>query len=128
MKQWGISAVGTIRQDLIRGCDEVLKNEKELKKDGRGSFCGAVDLNTGITIVNWYDRKIVQLASNFLFTHPIDIVQRWSSKEHKYIEVPRPQIVIVHNKGMLTHSICFKPFIASITKVGRVASGSFFGH
>ena len=67
LTQWGIIAVGTMRQDSIRGCHEVLKSEKELKKEGRGSFCGSVDLNTGIAIVHWYDRKMVQLASNYLF-------------------------------------------------------------
>ncbi len=100
LKKWGMCAVGTIRQDRLRGCDEVLLPENELKKKGRGAFCGAVDLNTGVTVVRWYDRKLVQLASNFLFTHPTDIVQRWSRKENAHVEVPRPQIVIVYNEGM----------------------------
>ena len=100
LKQWGICAVGTIREDRLRGCNEVLKSERELKKEGRGSFCGAVDLNTGITVVRWYDKKLVQLASNYTFTHPTDVVQRWSKKENKYVEVPRPQIVVIYNGGM----------------------------
>ena len=100
LKQWGICAVGTIRQDRLRGCSEVMKSEKELKKEGRGSFCGAVDLNTGTTVVRWYDKKLIQLASNYVYTHPTDVVQRWSKKDNKYVEVPRPQIVVSYNAGM----------------------------
>ena len=100
LKQWGICAVGAIRQDCLRGCSDVMKSEKELKKEGRGSFCGAVALNTGTTVVRWYDKKLVQLASNYVYTHPTDVVQRWSKKDNKYVEVPRPQIVVIYNAGM----------------------------
>ena len=100
LKQWGMCAVGTIRQDRLRGCSDVLKSERELRKEGRGSFCGAVDLNTGITVVRWYDKKLVQLASNYAYTHPTDVVQRWSKKESKYVDVQRPQIVVTCNAGM----------------------------
>ena len=46
LKMNGFWAVGTIRQDRMRGCK--LKSEKELKKEGRGSFNGSVDLNSGL--------------------------------------------------------------------------------
>ena len=100
LKKWGMCAIGTIRQDRLRDCRKVLKSEAELKEEGRGSFCGAVDLNTGTTIVRWYDKKLVQLASNYSFTHPTDVVQRFSKQDNKYIDVPRPQIVILYNGGM----------------------------
>ena len=77
LKQWGMCAVGIICQGHLRGCSDVLKSERELRKEGRGSFCGAGDLNTGITVVHWYDKKLVQRASNYAFTHPTDVVQRW---------------------------------------------------
>ena len=76
LKQWGICAVGTIRQDRLRGFSDVLKSERELKMEGRGSLCGAVDLNTGTTVFRWYEKKLVQLASNYAYTHPTDVVQR----------------------------------------------------
>ena len=39
----GFWAIGTIRQDRMR--ESKLKSEKELKKEGRGSYDGSVDLN-----------------------------------------------------------------------------------
>ena len=51
LNQWGMYAVGTIRQNHLIGCSYVLKSERELRKEGRGSLCGAADLNTGITVV-----------------------------------------------------------------------------
>ena len=53
----GFWAVGTMRQDRIRGCK--LKSEKELKKEGRGSYDVSVDLNSGIVIMRWFDNKTV---------------------------------------------------------------------
>jgi len=69
LKQWGICAVGTIRPDRLRGCSDVLKSERELKMEGRDSFCGAVDLNTGTTVVRWYDKKTCS-AGIKLCLHP----------------------------------------------------------
>ena len=57
LKMHGFWAVGTMRQDRIRGCK--LKLEKELKKEGCGSYDVSADLNSGILIVRWFDNKTV---------------------------------------------------------------------
>ena len=49
LKSKNIWAVGTLRGDSMRGC--MLKSEKHLKKDGRGSYDGAVKKNSMIRIV-----------------------------------------------------------------------------
>ena len=98
LKEWGMFAVGTLRQNRIKGC--TLKTENELKKEGRGSFDGAVDLNSGLTVVRWYDNKMVQLGSNYAFTEPVETVRRWSTKEKQYVDVERPAIVQIYNGGM----------------------------
>ena len=77
-----------------------LKTEKELKKEGRCSFDGAIDLNSGVSIVRWYDNKQVQLASNFSYIDPVGTVTRWSKKDNKIIEISRPGIVNAYNKSM----------------------------
>ena len=98
LKEWGIWAVGTMRQDRMRGCE--LKEEKVLKKEGRGAFDAAVDLNSGLTIVRWFDNRQVQFASNYAYTEPVEAVRRWSSKEKKHIDVTRPAVVQIYNAGM----------------------------
>ena len=70
LKSKNIWAVGTLRSDHIRGC--LLKSEKYLKKDGRGSYDGAVEKNSMIRIVRWLDNRAVQLASNYM-TVPIQV-------------------------------------------------------
>ena len=98
LKEWGMFAVGTLRQNRIKGC--TLKTENELKKEGRGSFDCAVDLKSGLTVVRWYDNKMVQLGSNYAFTEPVETVRRWCTKEKKYVDVERPTIVQIYNGGM----------------------------
>ena len=98
LKMDGFWAVGTIRQDRMR--ESKLKSEKELKKEGRGSYDGSVDLNSGIVIVRWFDNKAVQLISNYIGIEPIDEVERWSKSAGKMITVSRPKIVKVYNSEM----------------------------
>ena len=94
----GFWTVGTIRQDRTRGCK--LKSEKELKKEGRVSYDGSVDLNSGIVIVRWFDNKAVQLISKYIVIEPIDKVERRSKSAGKMITVSRPKIVKVYNSVM----------------------------
>ena len=98
LKEWGIWAVGTMRKDRMRRCE--LKAEKVLKREGRGSFDAAVDLNSGLTVVRWFDNRQVQFASNFAYTDPVEEVRRWSNKEKQRIDVTRPAIVKIYNAGM----------------------------
>jgi len=98
LKGWGMYAVGTLHQYRMKGCS--LKTENEVKKEGRGSFDGAVNLNSRLTVLRWYDNKIVQLGSNYAFTAPAKTVRRWSTKEKKHVDVERPAIVQLYNGGM----------------------------
>ena len=77
-----------------------LKSEKELKKEGRVSSDGAVDLNSDCWIVCWFDNKPVQLALNYTFIHLVDSVHRWSKSEIKRTIVPRQHIVKKYNASM----------------------------
>ena len=49
----------------MRGCK--LKSEKELKKEGRCSYDGSVDLNSGIAIMRWFGNKAVQSIYLFIY-------------------------------------------------------------
>ncbi|KAH7966308.1 hypothetical protein HPB49_015227 [Dermacentor silvarum] len=46
--------------------------------------------------VLWYDNKAVTLLSSQDGTQPLDSCHRWSAKEEKHTDVPRPHIVQVY--------------------------------
>lgn len=98
LKSHGILACGTVR--LARMKCNILKNEKELKSEGRGSFDYATDQNKNIIVANWYDNKTVHIASNYTGIYPIGVVKRWSTTEKKYIDVDRPDIIKEYNSYM----------------------------
>lgn len=81
-------ATGTIRADRLRGCEKTLLTEKELKKSGRGS----IDLNSSIRIVRWFDNKLVQLASNYVFIDPADTVESGEEKNASFLKYKDPTL------------------------------------
>lgn len=60
-------------------------SETEFKIKESGTFDECIDLNS-----SW--SKAFQLASNYLFTEPVDTAPRWPKKEKKYIGASRPHI------------------------------------
>lgn len=98
LKKRQIWTVGTLRSNRMRGC--VLKSEKELRRDGRGSSDWFVDANSGLAIVRWMDSSAVQLSSTHISLEPLSTTKRWDRKCKKYIEVPCPAIVKEYNQHM----------------------------
>ena len=98
LNQKNIWAVGTLRSDRMRGC--ILKPEKDLKKDGRGSYDGAVEKNSMIRIVRWLNNRAVQLASNLTYIKPLHKCKRILKKERKDLEILQPNIVKLYNSFM----------------------------
>ena len=100
LKDYGIWSSGTIRANRLWGCDKVLKDEKSLKKEGRGSYDYQVEKGSGVTVIRWFDNKIVQLTSTITGVNPVKQVKRWDRKEKKYIQVNCPAIVVDYNQHM----------------------------
>ena len=98
LKQIGINAVGTIRQNRLQGCP--LKSSKEFCKEERGSYDYHVDSNSGIVVLKWLDNNIVHLASNYAGVEPVNTIQRWCSKSKTRKLIPCPKIVTAYNKCM----------------------------
>lgn len=98
LKELGILTVATIRSNRLSGCN--LKSEKELKKEGRGSFSYMTDQNSGITVVKWCDNKCVHLVSTYIGINAIGTVKRWDPATKTYIQVQCPEMVKVYNKSM----------------------------
>ncbi|EFA08431.1 hypothetical protein TcasGA2_TC006078 [Tribolium castaneum] len=71
-----------------------------MSKMGRGASEQLLREDEKIIIVKWYDMKPVLLASTGQGSQPYDECKRWSKKEAKYIQVPRPNIVSKYNECM----------------------------
>lgn len=99
LKSDGILACGTVRIDRMPNCN-MLKTEKCLKDEGRGSYDYVIESEENIIVAKWYDNKCVHVASNYKGILPVDEVRRWSTKDKKYIEVRRPSIIKEYNTYM----------------------------
>ena len=95
---FGIFSTGTFRTNSLNGCP--LLTEKELKKQGRGSFDYRTDDNTGLHVVKWFDNKCAHLASTFSGVKAEKMVQHWDSKKKEHIQVQCPHIVASYNASM----------------------------
>lgn len=71
-----------------------------MKRDGRGAVDQILSKDKKIVLVKWYDNKPVHLASNFAGKDPMDIVSRYDKKDHKYVDVNRPNVVKRYNESM----------------------------
>jgi hypothetical protein len=96
--EYGILSLGTIRRNRLRNCP--IKNEKTLKKSGRGSYQQLVDNGNKINTVAWYDNKCVLLASTFVGAEPISHIKRYNKEQKNKINIDCPQIVKLYNAHM----------------------------
>lgn len=90
LKERGIHFVGTIQMNRVK--DRTMMDEKEFKKNGRGSVDFRVNHDNNI-IVRWYDNKAVNLISSFVGIEPVGNVKHWDCKFKTHIMVTRPVIV-----------------------------------
>ena len=84
--------------DCIKGCPLVA--EKDLKKQGRGSTCYMVDLNSGITVLRWFDNKCVQIATTYADPTDMQTIQRWDRASKKHIQITCPSVIKQYNNSM----------------------------
>lgn len=96
----GILPLGTIKANRIPGYR--VPTEKELKKKGRGATVEKITTvdNTDISVVTWYDNRVVNLASTYVGSKPSSEVRRFNKKEKTYQQVSCPNAVMVYNKHM----------------------------
>lgn len=90
--------VGTVRPNRLSGC--VLRNEKELKSSGRGSFDVKIETSCNIAAVRWFDSKAVTLLSTFVSAEPVEKANRWDKKSKTHVTIDRPAIVQEYNRFM----------------------------
>ena len=79
--------LGTIRSNRMQGASKILRADKDLKKDGRGSFDWRTDASTNVTVLKWCDNSIVHLATGFVPPEKGENVRRWSRTDKSYLEI-----------------------------------------
>ncbi|XP_035220835.1 piggyBac transposable element-derived protein 3-like [Stegodyphus dumicola] len=99
LRKRDIACTGTIMKSRVPNAVH-LTNDKIMSKMERGSFDMSVRQDDEICIVKWYDKKAVLLCSSKLGVEPLDRCKRWSKKDRRYIEVPRPVIIKEYNANM----------------------------
>lgn len=93
---------GTVRLPRLKGLPISMKDDKKLARDGKGSYQESelgVD-NSKVTLVRWFDNKVVNLVSTFAKANPLTTVKRFDKTIKKTVEVPCPDIVQRYNKSM----------------------------
>ncbi|KAL3173899.1 hypothetical protein MRX96_001119 [Rhipicephalus microplus] len=98
LKKIGILASGTIRGNRLAGC--VMKTDKEMKKEGRGSYDERVSQNDEVVLVRWQDNGTVNMASTHLGVGNIGTVRRWSESQKVHVDIDCPEVVLDYNKYM----------------------------
>lgn len=93
LENYGISYLGTVQPNRLKGCDFI--SDKALKEKGRGSFeeKHAKLQDTALTAVKWFDNKSVHLISTFTDAYPLQQVSRYCNKQNRKVKVDCPMIV-----------------------------------
>ncbi|XP_039301414.1 piggyBac transposable element-derived protein 3-like, partial [Nilaparvata lugens] len=94
----GFKSTGTLDKRYLP--NNPLKSDKEMAKEGRGTIDIKVREDNKMCIVKWQDNKSVMMISSNEGKEPINMVQRWSKKDKKYISVPQPHVIKAYNTYM----------------------------
>lgn len=97
----GFRCSGTIMKNRIPpALKEVLPDDKEMKRCGRGSTSVFVNNDDTVAVTKWCDNKPVTLMSTIYGSDPKDQCRRWCKTQKQYINVERPLVVRMYNSKM----------------------------
>lgn len=99
-QNYGIFALGTVRNNRLRGAENVLTSEKMLKKKERGSYSQVVCNNNKLAVVRWNDNKCVTLISSYTNSEPVQKIKRYSKDAKRKVDMDCPNVVKNYNKHM----------------------------
>ena len=75
-------------------------SEKDLKKEGRGSYDYRTDQNTDTHLLKWFDNKCVLLGSTYSGVKASSTMQRFDLKQKKQVDAQCPDMVKDYNGPM----------------------------
>ena len=93
-----ISLTGTIMSNRTKKCP--LKDQKELKKEPRGSFDYRVNTSTETIVVVFNDNKVFHVVSTAHGIEPMSAASRWSAASKKKVAIKQPRLIHEYNKYM----------------------------
>lgn len=100
LQKVGILSLGTVCANRVRGCN--IPKETTMKKKGRGTMEEKVATVDGVqlSVVSWFDNKIVNTLSSYAGCTPEGETKRMfrEKKEHRMISCPRS--VMIYNNYM----------------------------
>ncbi|KAL3197789.1 hypothetical protein MRX96_044719 [Rhipicephalus microplus] len=95
LKSIGIWAVGTIRANRLQDC--VLKTDKELRREGRGSYDQKLTKDGDVILVRWQDNGVVNVASSYVGVDDLSTARRWSEATKQHVDIPCPALIKDYN-------------------------------
>ncbi|XP_049313796.1 piggyBac transposable element-derived protein 3-like [Bactrocera dorsalis] len=99
LKARGYTATGTIRENrLPKSCP--IEHKKILKNKERGHIESTKLKEANIFLTKWNDNAVVSIASTTYGANPVTNAVRYSQKQKKFIDVPRPLVIKEYNKYM----------------------------
>ncbi|XP_055910468.1 piggyBac transposable element-derived protein 3-like [Eupeodes corollae] len=96
----GLLSLGTVRLNPVPNSN--MPVEKDLKKKGRGSMTEKTAIIDGVklSLVSWYDNKVVNMLSAYVGSEPKTTKRRYFRREKQFKYVTSPQAVDVYNQHM----------------------------
>ncbi|XP_070179915.1 piggyBac transposable element-derived protein 3-like [Littorina saxatilis] len=98
LSEKNIACTGTIRANRLKDCP--LRDVKDMQKTPRGTFDYATDTKSGLIVVRWNDNNIVNVVSNKVGVHPLQVAKRWSRSESRQVQLPQPFLIRHYNQTM----------------------------
>ncbi|CAH2098354.1 unnamed protein product [Euphydryas editha] len=101
LQKRGFKCAGTIMKNrLPKYLLHNLQTDKQLAKQGRGSYDVLVREDEQIALTKWYDNKSVMFLSSIHAAETIDECRRYDRKTRSYVHVKRPEVVKQYNSNM----------------------------
>lgn len=101
LRERDINAVGTIlNKRMPSTAKSVIRSDKDLMKEGRGTFQEIVRQDGRMSITKWIDNRSVLVLSSSEGSLPVSDIQRWDKKSGQYISITRPNCISAYNRAM----------------------------
>ncbi|XP_067939744.1 piggyBac transposable element-derived protein 3-like [Watersipora subatra] len=97
LREKKILSTGTLRKNRLLGAENILAEDKSMKRRGEFSYTTS---QCDVTVVKWNDNSFVHTASTFAGVEPLSYVERWDKKEKVKVNVTRPFAIEIYNQHM----------------------------